>query len=134
MSLSQARLASNNKADRVWKIRRAKTKDVEAICKLREEVWLDTYPNEQYGVTVEDLKRVYRFSAPDRQKVFQQIVIQKPVVVVEHTTLRASTDATPSMLAYAAVDRPTNEITMIYVRRAWQGHGIGSACMQEQSS
>lgn len=36
-------------------IRIAKEKDISQLCKVQKETWIDTYPNGEYGITVEDI-------------------------------------------------------------------------------
>ena len=120
------------------RLRAADAHDALPICRLREQVWLATYPNAAYGVTADELRAVYRFCAPERVQTFRTLIKQKPVIVIEPLTDAASRRSLkyrlgkqrPEPVAYAAVDRPSNELTMLYVLPQWQRQGIGDACMR----
>lgn len=105
-------------------IRESQEKDDEILRKLNEQVWLDTYPNSEYGITGQDLKSYFnRTSGKKRKKNIsncKRFVAEVNGEIVGYCT--------------GCVRDAYNQLKAIYILQECQGKGIGRALFTELAS
>jgi ribosomal protein S18 acetylase RimI-like enzyme len=97
--------------------------DVEGIQTVFDEAWLDTYPNEEAGITVEDIldRRKDSFSEERLQKrreYFANIPDGQKFVVAKEGDKVVG-------LCNLMIEPEYNKLSTIYILPAYQGKGIG---------
>jgi ribosomal protein S18 acetylase RimI-like enzyme len=105
-------------------ITEAVSEDVEGIQKVFYETWLDTYPNEEYKITLDDLK--YR-----HKDIFNEETFEKRRRMIRDRSnnelfLVAKFDEKIVGVCYLEKDETKNSIHAMYVLPKYQGKGIGS--------
>lgn len=55
-SVSENTMPIQETAKPPYEITLATSDDAEVICDIRDEAWLDTYPNDELGISVEDVR------------------------------------------------------------------------------
>ena len=105
----------------------ATASDVLGISDVQKETWLATFPNEEYGITREDVLSE-DFRSPGR--------IEKRIAIIEDSMSKtkffvAKRDKT--VVGYCCAQRLVdwNYIKSIYILPAFQGKGIGTRLMEE---
>ncbi len=110
-------------------ITKATPEDALAIQNVLYQTWLATYPNEEYGITVEDIEVRFKerftdsFLAKRRQALACQNNDELFLVAKDGQEIIGICSATKSD------DR--NELMAIYVLPSYQGQGIGQMFWQE---
>lgn len=100
-----------------------KPEDARGITTVLYKTWLATYPNEQLGITVDDIEDVYKnaFSDEEIAKAEERLraipETQKRVVAKEGDTVIG--------LATMVRNKDTTQLRVIYVLPEYQGRGVG---------
>ena len=105
------------------KISIAKPEDVREIQDVFYLAWLDTYPNQELGITVDDIENRFkdRFSPQKIEKRIEQIRNIYP----NHRFLVAKEDEKIVGVCSLAKYDDYNQLQAIYVLPGYQRHGIG---------
>lgn len=110
-------------------IKDATSGDVEGIWYVTRESWLDTYPNEEYGVTREEIEQKY-----DRSSLETKAKLERRREVVNtrsnHHEWVAKTDNKVVGWCYARSDKG-NLVQALYILPEYQNQGIGSKLLKE---
>jgi len=122
---------SNSESPENFFITDSQPEDVEAIEKMRYQSWLETYPNDEFGVTKEMIEERFapKLSTEGLEKRREQYLQnQKNPDILN---LVAKDDA-GQVIGYVFATRGDegNEIDAIYTNKVVHGIGIGGALMQ----
>jgi len=110
------------------KIRPANLADVQPIFDITRTTWLDTYPNEEFGVRYGDI--VAKFS--DSEKSFQKI--SKRIESHDNDNCGWVAESGGKIVGFSTAVRENNKgvlVKAIYVRPEYQGRGIGGELLRE---
>lgn len=116
-----------------FEVKLATPNDAEIICDIRDQAWLDTYPNEEMGITVEDV----RINAQGQNGEFvpRRIAWLKGKI----------SDGDDNWIAYVGKDdndirgfviastddKGRKFVNSLYVKPGFQGKGLGKQLMQQ---
>lgn len=101
------------------KIREAVEADIAQLCHVHRETWLDTYPNDQHGIMLDDILDKDYFSA-ERSASWKERMQEK-----DKKLLVALVDDKIVGFCETKREAPNNILEAIYVLPASQGLGIG---------
>ena len=113
-------------------IERALPEDAETICNIRDECWLETYPNKQLGITRQQIE----LNAQGKDGVFlpRRIAYLSDQIAQEDGITSATFVAKVGSIACGYVSpvktADSHKISMLYVKPSHQGKGIGYALMR----
>ncbi|MCA9347953.1 GNAT family N-acetyltransferase [Candidatus Saccharibacteria bacterium] len=115
-------------------IGRAVPDDAETICDIRDRAWLEAYPNDQLGVTVDDVRIMAQ--GPNGEYVPRRIAYLKDQLGKEdgtgETTFVAKLDDKVVGFIDPRIDKQNHRrVGAIYVAPEAQGKGIGSKLMNQ---
>jgi ribosomal protein S18 acetylase RimI-like enzyme len=110
------------------KIQIAKTEDRQQIGEVFDKVWLTTYPNEEYKITVDDILDHIE-KRHQRIKESKQDRIKNPPK--GETLLVAKEGDKVVGVCRLVVKEDRNQLQAIYVLQEYQGKGIGTMFWQE---
>lgn len=99
--------------------------DLDAIHKVYYETWMATYPNEEHGITEEDI-RLYigeKINGADRERR-AELLRNPPAHVVQHVALVEGSVVGVSGLIR---DERGNKLKSLYILPEYQGKGVGTA-------
>ena len=111
----------------------ARPEDAAVICYIRDEAWLQTYPNEELGITKEQI----RINAQGLHGEFVPRRIAWLQDKLSHmdsawTAYVAKIDGTVRGFVIASTDEHGRKfLNSIYVEPGYQGHGLGGKLMQQ---
>jgi GNAT superfamily N-acetyltransferase len=105
------------------KILRAKPTDAKAIEEVYYKTWLATYPDNKYGVTIDDIKHIYR----NRNNTEELMKKQKIMAATRKEFKRFVAKSGDKIvgLCNITVDSDKNQLNAIYILPKYQGKGIG---------
>ncbi len=98
------------------KIRPKREEDMEDLFHIKKETWLDTYPNEKYGVKYEDIERKFVKRPPKKKSTTKS----KTWVV----------EIDKKIVGFVSI-RDKNILGAIYVLPKYQRKGVGEALMEK---
>lgn len=100
-----------------------KPEDARGIHEVFYKAWLDTYPNKDFNVTIDDLKNELSESLTDEMINKSQKQIEKPL---EHKIfLVAKKDNEVVGVCLASKHEDRNELEAIYISPEYQRKGVG---------
>lgn len=101
--------------------------DAQAISEVQKETWLSTFPNEEHGITREDILSEDFFGQNRIEK--RKEIISDP----KSNTKFWVTKCDGEVVGYSCARRleDHNKIRSIYILPAFQGKGIGQKLMQK---
>jgi ribosomal protein S18 acetylase RimI-like enzyme len=108
---------------------KATPEDIVGIQEVFYKTWLDTYPNEEVGITIDDIEDRYK-------DTFTQEVLNKRAEQIAnppegHTLLIAKEDKKVIGLCRIIKSKEQNRLQAIYVLPEYQGKGIGKQLWNE---
>lgn len=113
-------------------IEQAVPADAEAVCNVLRQTWLDTYPNEEAGITREDIQR--RVEGEHGERIPQNIERWRDRIETKDGTtavyVARAGDKIIGMTAPGIIN-DQRRIGAIYVLPEAQGKGVGSQLMQK---
>ena len=99
--------------------------DAEGISQVLYESWLATYPNEEVGITVEDIEDSYKDRlSPERMQKSREILKNVPE---SERRLVAKVGSRIVGVARVIKEEDKNKLQTLYVLPEFQGKGIGTA-------
>jgi ribosomal protein S18 acetylase RimI-like enzyme len=101
----------------------AKPEDARGIAEVFYKTWLDTYPNEEAGITVDDIEDRYKDSFTEESLKKRAERIANPPK--GENLIIAKEDGKVVGLCRAIQNPDNNQIQAIYVLPEYQGRGIG---------
>ena len=117
--------SKENKVATIVGVAGAAESDVEGILAVQRDTWIATYPNEEYGITKEDLE-AKEWNDPVRVERWKKFVMEN----------------NPNKIIWVAKDEgkvvgflrgfkndTENDLQALYVMPKYQGYGIGSNLM-----
>ena len=112
-----------------YKIRRITPDDYLGLHNVYFLTWLNTYPNEEFNITVDDIKYKYEQRLlPEKIAEYKKKILEKEKneisLLVEHQGKIVA-------LCNATCKTDFNELQAIYVLPEYQGQGLGRALWQE---
>lgn len=124
----------NQKPDsQAVKVERAIPGDAEIICDIRDKAWLEAYPNEALGITVEDIR--IRAQGKNGEITPKRIIYWKKDIEkddgVKQTTFVARVDGEVKGYVAPRLEDGRRFIGAMYVLPDYQGQGIGSKLIDE---
>jgi len=108
------------------KVEKPKPEDVEGIFKVQKETWLATYPNEEAGITVEDIEEKDFFN-PEKIKRYKKEILDNK----NRQTWVAKDGASVIGFCGALKEYDMLRLSAIYVLPKYQGRGVGKMLMSE---
>jgi ribosomal protein S18 acetylase RimI-like enzyme len=107
----------------------AKPEDSEGIQEVFFKTWLDVYPNEEFGITLDDIQDRYKNALTaegiaKREKFLVELGPNKKFFV-------AKDDVKVIGLCVAVLYPEKNQLEAIYILPAYQGKGIGKLLWEE---
>ena len=114
------------------KIEKAKVGDGEMLADVFYRTWLATYPNEKYGITVDDIEDRFAKRRAEMAKVKEEDKDEKlKNPPPGSTTLVAWVENKIVGVCRIVVNDERNQLKAIYVLPEYQGKGIGKMFWQE---
>lgn len=109
----------------------ASPEDVEKICEIQRESWLATYPNEEFGVTEDDIQSHLCGSHGERYedsacRYRHSIDKQGP----DQAVFVAKESGRVLGYAIAAIEKQRRKISEIYIDPELQGKGLGGKLLE----
>ncbi len=113
------------------KIIDAVPEDARGIVEVLHQTWLSTYPNEELGITKEDIDESYR----DSYKAENILNQQKKIKELSKNKKKMVAKTGQKIIAAATMIRNEefNELITLYVLPEYQGNGIGTRLWNEVS-
>lgn len=108
-------------------IERANPEDAASIAHIQHESWLATYPNEEYGISADDI-RAQGFEREERINVWTERLGNESDLV---QTLVARRDGIVIGYSSAVKREDSNFIYSIYLLPEFQGQGVGSKLLTQ---
>lgn len=118
-----------SKTNEKIKIEKAIPEDALGITTVLYKTWLDTYPNEEIGITREDVEESYKESFTD-EKIKSQ---QQNIANAPQNQLRLVAKIGDQVVGVSTMIRNenNNQLRTIYVLTEFQGKGIGNMLWRE---
>jgi ribosomal protein S18 acetylase RimI-like enzyme len=114
-----------------YTISRTQPNDVESALRMRAQSWLDTYPNEENGVSEDFVRtRIQTWMDPVRVETQRMSVENADDSRVLHRVARDEQGNIVGMIA-ASKERPFQKIHALYVDKAHHGTGVAAQLMNE---
>lgn len=98
-------------------------KDARATIEVQYKTWLDTYPNEKVGITIDDIEDRYK-NAFDVEKIKRREQIIVNPEPNEKFIIAKDKDKVVGV-CFGMISDDKNQLQMIYVLPEYQGKGIG---------
>lgn len=112
-----------------YKIRKITQDDYLGLHNVYFLTWLDTYPNKEFNITVDDIKYKYEQRLlPDKIAEYKKKILEKGE---NETNLLAEYQKTIIALCNVSNNVDFNELKSIYVLPKYQGIGVGSLLWRE---
>lgn len=105
----------------------ARPEDAEAVVRIQKETWLATYPNEEHGITVEDIL-AKGLGSPERAERWRKTIAEQ--ADQDHLWM-AKQGGNVVGYCYAKKDAEEGKISALYVLPSAQGKGAGRKLMTE---
>ncbi len=120
---------TNNQDENSIKIVEAIPEDAKGITTVLYKTWLDTYPNEEIGITKEDVEDSYK-DAFTEEKIKSQ---QERIATTPENQRRLVAKNGTDVIGIATMIRnnDNNQLRTIYVLPEYQGKGVGSMLWNE---
>jgi len=110
-------------------ITQAKPEDAPGAQQVFYQTWLSTYPNEEFGVTVEDVKDRFQDRITENGVAKMAKKIAEPRL---NTLFLVAKDGEKIIgVCRALKNEEKNQLTAIYVLPDYQGKGVGQTLWQE---
>lgn len=113
-------------------IERAVPDNAEIICEIRDEAWIDTYPNERLGITPEAVK--INAQGLNGEFIPRRIAGLKAKIAANNGTwiaYVAKVDGVVRGVVIASTDGTNRKfLNSLYVKPGFQGKGLGAKLMQ----
>lgn len=103
--------------------------DAKAITNVYYKTWLETYPNNQLGITRDDIEESYKDSFSEENIIKAEKRIQELPSNVK--SLVAKVNGLIVGVATMVINKSNNQLKTIYVLPEYQGHGIGKKLWEE---
>ncbi len=110
-------------------ITEAISRDARGILDLLHKTWLDTYPNKEFGITVEDIEESYKdsFTEENIKK------LEEKIATIPSNQKRLVAKQGDLVVGVATMIKNTenNQLLTLYVLPRFQGQGIGAKLWKE---
>ena len=101
----------------------ASEEDVPGLQSVWHKTWLSTYPNEEAGITVEDIEDLYKDAYSEERMEKRRRQIRNPE---SGTVFLVAKDGEKVVgLCKARTDEEKNQLGALYILPEYQGRGIG---------
>ncbi len=110
----------------------AAPEDAEELQRVFYKTWLVTYPNEKYGITVEDVEEWFKERLTPQKIEGLREFLEYPAE--EHPYLAAKLNGTVVGVCRAVQQPAQNYLHALYVLPEYHGKGIGTALWKEISA
>ncbi len=101
-------------------ITEAEAGDAAGITGVQRDVWLDTYVNEEHGITTEDI--AVRFKDPEKVNRWKKTIVEKKTTC---KILVAKDEGTVVGFCIVVKGGTTNKLGAVYLLPTYQGKGLG---------
>ncbi len=107
------------------KVRRSVSNDVYFIRRVQQEIWLDTYPNEEYGITREDILSKFK---DDNNKEGRRKLEERKKRYADKNMRTWVAEINNKIVGFCISSKGEhhNRLRAIYVLPSFQGYKIGS--------
>lgn len=117
----------------VHDIRLARSEDVETICAIRDEAWIDTYPSKELGLTEEAVR--INAQGPDGEFVPKRVAWFKQKIQNNSDKWAMYVGLADGLVRGFVVVSLSDDgkkcINSLYVKPGYQGKGLGAELMQK---
>lgn len=111
----------------------ARPEDAEVICKIRDVAWLQTYPNEELGITEEQIR--INAEGPNGEHIPRRIAWLQDKLANPDETWKAyvaKINGIARGFVIASIEDDNKRfLNSIYVEPSFQGYGLGSKLMEQ---
>lgn len=112
-----------------YKIRKITPDDYLGLHNVYFLTWLDTYPNKEFNITVDDIKYKYEQRLlPDKIAEYKKKILEKGE---NEINLLVEYQKNIVALCNASNNTESNELKAVYVLPEYQGTGVGSLLWRE---
>lgn len=118
-----------NKQEDLFQIEDAKPEDVEALRTIVRDAWLEIYPNEEYGITTEDISSIDWYSPEGLAKRRKEILEEKDVI--HNWVLKNEKDKVVGFCKATKLSTTMGEIDAMYLLREIEGKGLGKKLIEK---
>jgi len=101
----------------------AAPEDVRGMQEVYQETWLDTYPDEEAGITREDIEDFHKDILSEKRLAERAEQVAHPKE--GHTILLAKEGSKVVGVCYLITSGEQNRLRSLYVRPGYQGKGVG---------
>ncbi len=101
-----------------------KIEDAKASIEVQYKAWLDTYPNEEFGITIDDIEDRYKDAFGGERLSRREKAIVDPKSN-EKIMVAKDGDRVVGMI-YVTVEEKINQLRALYILPEYQRMGIGS--------
>lgn len=104
--------------------------DIEAATQMRFEVWLDTYINDDIGITSKWIEEYYRAQMTPEKNLIRKEQLKD----YEHHAGWVAKDSAGNIIGSTAPFRHKDgrqEVGSLYVKKEWHGKGVAASLMQK---
>lgn len=118
--------------DATWTIRDAVPDDAEAIVRMHKKSWLDTYPNDEAGVSREWVeKNTSDWSRPERLESRRNRI--REALISPDMIYKIALNPKGEIVGFACPFRDGTEqrVGGLYVEKSYQGTGLAQSLMNE---
>jgi ribosomal protein S18 acetylase RimI-like enzyme len=117
---------------RMTEVQKAKTEDAEGIYEVQRRTWLDTYPNESFNFSLEDIRQ--RIEGEHRELIPKKVErIRNAIANTNASEQFFVVKDAGKVIGYTApaLINDQRRIGAIYILPAYQGKGVGGKLLQK---
>lgn len=112
-------------------IAQPKIEDARESIEVQYQAWLNTYPNEKFGITVDDIKDRYKNAFEGRRLEAREKLISN--LEPNEKFLIAKDGEKVIGICYGILENDLNKLQAVYILPEYQGKGVGTMFWKEIS-
>ena len=125
-------MENQEKMEKKIEVQKPTVEDVRGIQEVFYKTWLATYPNEEAGITREDIEEKFKDTFSEEVLARRAEKIKNPPA--GHSFFVAKDGQTVVGLCNVINDETRNKLSTLYVLPEYQGKGIGSSLWKQARS
>lgn len=121
-------IVPTEQSEKLFTLTKMDINTVDEATKMRFQSWLDTYVNEELGITKEWLEEeIEKMNTPERQEQRRQEVLGSD----NNAWVALDGDGNVIGVTTPRIDNGTQRVGSLYVAKEWLGKGVGPALMKK---